>query len=152
VADQRRARDVVAIEVPQDIVGVRVEVGGRHCRVVVVWPQTGQGQGVNGVTGTLQQRNHRLERPGALPSAGHKDERRHAFLLLSSRTEARCLDDMRVGQALCATEDHSAWTSVARSGCGLLPVEGQLMLVRRQPCRPSPIRSLSGAKDGASGT
>jgi hypothetical protein len=61
------------------------------------------------MTGTLQQRNHRLERPGALPTAGYEDERRHAFLLLSSRgIEARSLDDMWFGRALCATENHSA--------------------------------------------
>jgi hypothetical protein len=29
----------------------------------------GQGQGVHGMTGTLQQRHHRLERPGTLPVA-----------------------------------------------------------------------------------
>jgi AraC-like DNA-binding protein len=40
VADQRRARDLGAIEVPQYVAGVRVEVGGRDRRVVVVGPQT----------------------------------------------------------------------------------------------------------------
>ncbi|WSS06089.1 hypothetical protein OG320_27330 [Microbispora sp. NBC_01189] len=67
-----------AIEEAQDVVGVRVEIGGRDRRVVVVRPQTGQGQRVNGMTGGFQQRDHLLERPGAVPPAGHEDERRHA--------------------------------------------------------------------------
>ena len=79
VADQRRVGDVSAIEEPQHVVGVGVEVGGRDRRGVVVGSQTGQGQGVNGVTGTLQKRDHRLEAPGAVPRAGHEDERRHGF-------------------------------------------------------------------------
>jgi hypothetical protein len=54
VADQRGTGDAGAIEDPQHVVGVCVEVGGRDRRGVVVWPQAGQGQGVDGMTGTLQ--------------------------------------------------------------------------------------------------
>jgi hypothetical protein len=89
VADHRRAGDVSAIEQPQHVVGVGVEVGGRDGHLVVVWPQTSQGQGVNGVTGTFQKRNHRLERPRSVPSTGHQNERRHTFLLLSHSAVSR---------------------------------------------------------------
>ena len=95
VADQRRAGDVGAIEEPQYVVGVRVEVGGRDRRVVVVWPQTGQGQGVNGVTGTLQQRNHRLDtHQEPFQAPGTRTNVAMRFSFFSSRgIEARCLDD-----------------------------------------------------------
>ena len=63
MADQGRAGDMSAVEESQYVVGVGVEVGVRDGRVVIVWPQARQGQGVDSVTGTLQQRNHRLERP-----------------------------------------------------------------------------------------
>jgi len=89
VADQRRAGDVSAVEEPQHVVGVGVEVGGRDRHVVVVWPQAGQGQGVNGMAGPLEQRNHCLEGPGTVPSAGYEDERRHAFLLLAETAASR---------------------------------------------------------------
>lgn len=49
------------IEEPQHVFGVGVQVGCRDPRLVIVWSQTGQGQGVHGMTGALQKRDYRLE-------------------------------------------------------------------------------------------
>jgi len=96
VAHQRRAVDVGAIEEPQYVVCVRVEVGGRDRRGVVVRPQTGQCQGVNGMTGsapaaeppprTTRSRANRRARGRTSPCVSPSPS--------SRGIEARCLDAM----------------------------------------------------------
>jgi hypothetical protein len=41
------------------------------------------------MTGTLEQGDHSLEAPGAVPGAGHENERRHRFLFLSQAAASR---------------------------------------------------------------
>jgi len=72
------------------------------------------GHGVNGVTGTLQQRNHRLERPGAVPTAGHEDERRHAFLLLPRAAASRHAASILAGRPILASSQAVIWSRPPR--------------------------------------
>lgn len=105
--------------------------GGDHHPAVAVADQRRAGDA--GATCMLQQRNHRLERPGAVPTARHEDERRHASPLQATASRHAAPTTCGLVGRFARLKTTPRGDSVTRSRCGLLPPRCQLMPVRRQP-------------------